>query len=114
MAKTSPICVGPLAAQPRSVTEIAPKSTFLCVHRAVYQYGFRVSTRTIRYNVSIALNYIESQFFRVFTTDISFKPFDSVFCCATIDAWEVLSLRTERNNKFFGAAVFKRTTENEL
>ena len=37
------------AAQLRFLTEIAPKSPFLCVNRSPIWYGFRASTKAIRY-----------------------------------------------------------------
>ena len=43
------------AAQLRSVTEIAPKSPFLCVNRSLNRYDFRGGAKTIRHNVNIAL-----------------------------------------------------------
>ena len=42
-------------AQHRCVTEIALKSSFLCVKRSLTRYGFRAGARVIRYNVNIAL-----------------------------------------------------------
>ena len=47
---TYPICDSPLsleigAAQIRSVTEIAPKSPFLCVNRNTIRYWFRSGAR---------------------------------------------------------------------
>ena len=42
-------------AQHRSVTEIALKSSFLCVKRSLTRYGFRAGARVIQYNVNIAL-----------------------------------------------------------
>ena len=42
------------AAQLRSVTEIAPKTPFLCVNRSPIWYGFRAGTKAIRYSVYLA------------------------------------------------------------
>ena len=42
------------AAQLRSVTEIAPKSPFLCVNRSPFRYGFRGDAKAIRYSKNIA------------------------------------------------------------
>ena len=39
----------------RSVTEIAPKSPFLCVNRSPIRYGFRVGKKATRYSMNIAL-----------------------------------------------------------
>ena len=39
------------AAQLRSVTEIAPKSLFLCVNTSPTRCGFRASVKTIRYSL---------------------------------------------------------------
>ena len=41
------------AAEFHSVTEIAPKSPFLCVNRSLIRYGFRAGARTIRYTNSV-------------------------------------------------------------
>ena len=46
------------AAQLRSVTEIAPKSPFLCVNRSPIQYGFRAGAKAIRYSVNIILKHV--------------------------------------------------------
>ena len=43
------------AAQLCYVTEIAPKSPFLCVNRSPNRYDFRGGTKTIRHNLNIAL-----------------------------------------------------------
>ena len=43
------------AAQLCYVTEIAPKSPFLCVNRSPNRYGFQGGAKTIRHNVNIAL-----------------------------------------------------------
>ena len=40
------------AAQLRSVTEIAPKSPFLCVNRSPIRYGFCAGAKAIRYSVN--------------------------------------------------------------
>ena len=40
-------------AQPRSVTEIAPKSRFLCLNRSPIQYDFRAGAKDIQYSVNI-------------------------------------------------------------
>ena len=37
------------AAQLRTVTEIAPKSPFLCVNRSPIRYGFRAGAKAVRY-----------------------------------------------------------------
>ena len=42
-------------AQLSSVTEIALKSSFLCVNRSPTRYGFRAGARVIQYYVNIAL-----------------------------------------------------------
>ena len=44
-------------AQLPSVTEIAPKSQFLCVKRSLKRYNFRVGARAIRYGVNITQTY---------------------------------------------------------
>ena len=41
-------------AQFRSVTEIAPKSPFLCVNRSPIRYGFRAGAKAIRHGVNKA------------------------------------------------------------
>ena len=41
------------AAQRRSVTEITPKSRFLCANRSPIQYGFRAGANSIPYSVNI-------------------------------------------------------------
>ena len=41
------------AAQRRSVTEITPKSRFLCPNRSPIQYGFRAGANFIPYSVNI-------------------------------------------------------------
>ena len=42
------------AAQLRSVTEIQPKSPFLCVNRSPIRYGFRADAKAFQYSVNIA------------------------------------------------------------
>ena len=54
------MCDAPLsrlarAAQLCYVTEIAPKSPFLCVNRSPNRYDFSGGAKTIRHNVNIAL-----------------------------------------------------------
>ena len=41
-------------AQPHSVTEVAPKSPFLCVNRSPIRYDFRAGAKAIRYCVNMA------------------------------------------------------------
>ena len=55
VTKGYPICNSPLNLH--SVTEIAPKSRFLCVNRSPIRYGFRAGAKAIQYSVSIALVY---------------------------------------------------------
>ena len=43
------------AGQLRTVTEMAPKSPFLCVNRSPLRYGFHAGAKTIRYRANIAL-----------------------------------------------------------
>ena len=52
------ICDSPLqrsAPALRSVTEIAPKSPFLCLNRSPIRYSFRANAKVIRKRVKIAL-----------------------------------------------------------
>ena len=57
---TYPICDSPFseigAAQFRSVTEIVPKSPFLCVNRNSIRYDFGAGAKAIQYSVNIAYN----------------------------------------------------------
>ena len=54
------------AAQLRSVTEIAPKSPFLCVNRSSILYSFRAGAKATRHSVNIFLNLlILSRFLKV-------------------------------------------------
>ena len=43
------------SAQLRFVTEIAPKSPFLCVNRSAIRYGLRAGAKAIQYGVNIIL-----------------------------------------------------------
>ena len=45
------------AAQILSVTEIAPKSRFLCVNRSPIRYGFRAGAEANQHSVTLALVY---------------------------------------------------------
>ena len=53
------------AAQLRSVTEIEPKSPFLCVNRSSIRYGFRAGAKAIWYCVNIGEKAIILVFFFV-------------------------------------------------
>ena len=53
------------AAQPRSVTEIAPKSPFLCVKRSPIQYEFRAGAKAIqqcKHSLKLTKKWILSRF----------------------------------------------------
>ena len=47
-----------IAVQLRSVTEIASKSSFLCLNGSPVHYGVRVSAKAIRYSENIALHFL--------------------------------------------------------
>ena len=55
---TYPICDSSLkinAVQLRFVTEIAPKSPFLCVNRSTIWYDFHAGAKALRYSMNIQL-----------------------------------------------------------
>ena len=63
------------ALQLRSVTEIVPKWSFLCLSRSPIWYGFRVCSRVIRYCVKIALAFItKSLTFTKRAVHVTFDP----------------------------------------
>ena len=63
------------ALQLRSVTEIVPKWSLLCLSRSPIWYGFRVCSRVIRYCVKIALAFItKSLTFTKRAVHVTFDP----------------------------------------
>ena len=66
------------AAQLRAVTEIAPKSAFLCVNRCPLRYGFRAGAKAIRYSENTALVY------RLFTVRAPFLNFSDLILRQTL------------------------------
>ena len=72
--------------QLRSVTEIAPKRSFLCLSRNSIWYGFRVCSRVIRYCVKIALDFItKSLTFTKRAVHVTFKgPGSRLSACSFV------------------------------
>ena len=63
------------ALQLRSVSEIVPKWSFLCLSRSPIWYGFRVCSRVIRYFVKMALVFItKSLTFTKRAVHVTFDP----------------------------------------
>ena len=61
-----------------SVTEIAPKSLFLCVNRSPLQYGFCAGVKALRYNVKIVLNWPQKQSAKRYLLDSFIQPRDRI------------------------------------
>ena len=108
------------AAQLCYVTEIAPKSPFLCVNRSPNRYDFRGGAKTIRHNVNIALVTVPTHnvIFRCkdLSLEAGWKPTESRQLCSTgatesNSPWSRVSLEngTAKNRNKMKIASVKKT-----